>query len=136
MVFFTSVVSKLNIPRYQDLFINSDQTENRTGHPILSIIEQYKIQPSIIAINNQMNQEILTALRLVRNQIFQQNFIKAKSDIFTEVIHMKLNKGLVVGNFLCNMKLANVTPVYEKGNRSKKGNYQTAGILQNISKVF
>ena len=79
---------------------------------------------------------MLIALRPVRNQIFQQRFIKAKSDIFTEVIHMKLSKGLAVGNFPCNMKLANVTSVYKKGNRSKKGNYQTVGILQNMSKVF
>ena len=37
--FFTSVVSNLNIPRYQDPFTDSDQTENRTEHPILRIIE-------------------------------------------------------------------------------------------------
>ena len=51
--FFTSVVSNLNIRRYQDPFTDSDQTENRIGHPILRIIEQYKNHPSIIAINNQ-----------------------------------------------------------------------------------
>ena len=34
-----------------------------------------------------------------------------------------LNKGLEVGNFPCTMKLANVAPVYKKGNR---------GILPNI----
>ena len=37
--FFTSVVSNLNILRYQDPFTDSDQTENRTEHPILRIIE-------------------------------------------------------------------------------------------------
>ena len=49
---FTSVGSKLYIPRYQDPLINIDQTENRTGHPILRIIEQYKSRPSIIVTNN------------------------------------------------------------------------------------
>ena len=34
------------------------------------------------------------------------------------------------------MKLANVTPVYKKGNRSEKGNYRPVSILPNISKVF
>ena len=34
------------------------------------------------------------------------------------------------------MKLANVTPVYKKGNRSEKGNYRPASILPNISKDF
>ena len=34
------------------------------------------------------------------------------------------------------MKLANVTPVYKKGNRSEKGSYRPVNILLNISKVF
>ena len=38
--FFCSVVSKWNIPRYQHPFFDSDQTENRIGHPILRINEQ------------------------------------------------------------------------------------------------
>ena len=36
---FTSVISNLNILPYQDPFTDSDQTENRTEHPILRIIE-------------------------------------------------------------------------------------------------
>ena len=35
-----------------------------------------------------------------------------------------------MGNFPCTIKLANVTPVY------KKGNYRPASMLTNISKVF
>ena len=38
--------------RYQDPLVDNDQTENRIGDSILRIIEQYKNQPSIIAINN------------------------------------------------------------------------------------
>ena len=56
----------------------------------------------------------MTALRLVKNQIFPTKIIKANSDIFTEVIHKKLNRGLEVGNFPCTMKLANIKPVYKK----------------------
>ena len=37
--FFTSVASNLNIPRYQDPFIDIYQTENRIGRPILRIID-------------------------------------------------------------------------------------------------
>ena len=61
---------------------------------------------------------------------------KANSDIFTEVIHNELNKGLEVGNFHCTMKLSNITPAYKKGNRSEKDNYQLVSILPNISKDF
>ena len=91
--FFTSVVSNLNIPRYQDPFTDSDQIENRTEHPILRIIEQYKNHPSIIAIINQnmdrrfsfqeitkseINQEILNldSSKACQEQIFQRRLTK------------------------------------------------------------
>ena len=48
-----SVISKLNILRYQDPLTDSDQTENRTGHSTLRIIEPNKNHRSIIATNNQ-----------------------------------------------------------------------------------
>ena len=34
------------------------------------------------------------------------------------------------------MKLANVTPVHKKGNRSEKDNYRPVNILPYLSKVF
>ena len=126
--FFTIIVSNLNIPRYQDPLIDSDQTENRIGHPILRTIEQYKKHPSIIAINNQnmdrqfsfqgitdseLNQEILNldSSKACQESDLSMKIIKANSDIFTEVTQKELNKGLEVGNFPCTMKLTNVTPV-------------------------
>ena len=42
----------------------------------------------------------------------QTKIIKANSDIFTEVIHKELHKGLEVGNFPFIMKLFNVTLDY------------------------
>ena len=38
---FTSAVSNLSIPRYQNPFTASDQSENEIEHTILRIIEQY-----------------------------------------------------------------------------------------------
>ena len=127
--------------RYQDHFTDSDQTENQSEHPILRIIEQYKNNSSITASNNQnmdrrflfqeiirsaINQEILNhdSSKACQDSDLPTKIIKANSDIFTEVIHKELNRGLEVGNFPCTMKLANVTPVYKKGTRSGKGNYQ------------
>ena len=45
--FFTSDVSNLNIPPFVDPSVEIDHIED----PILSIIEQYKNHPSIVAIN-------------------------------------------------------------------------------------
>ena len=150
--FFTSV-SNLNIPRYKDLFTDIDQIKNLIEHPILRIIEQNKNHLSIIATNNENmdrrfsfqeitksegNQEILNldSSKACQKSDIPTKIIKANSNIFTEVIHEEFNRGLEVGNFPCTMKLANVTPVYKKGNRSEKGNYRPVSILPNISKVF
>ena len=51
--FFTIAVSNLNVPRYQDPFTDSDQTENQIVYPILRIIDQYKSYPRMVAIKNQ-----------------------------------------------------------------------------------
>ena len=109
-----SVVSKFNIPRYQDHFIDSEETESRIEHPILRIIEQYKNHPSIITINNnndfsfqditksEINQEIssLDSSKVCQKLDRPTNIIKANPDIFTEAIHKDLNKRLEVSNFL------------------------------------
>ena len=93
IIFSPVFVSNLNIPRYQDPFIDSHQTENRIGHLILRIIEQYKNHPSIIAVNNQnmdrrvsfkkitkseINLEILNldSSKACKNQIFQRRLSK------------------------------------------------------------
>ena len=51
--FFTIAVSNLNVPRCQDPFTDSDQTENQIVYPILRIIDQYKNYPRMVAIKNQ-----------------------------------------------------------------------------------
>ena len=124
--FFTCVISNLNVPRYQDPFIDSDQTENQIEHLILRIIEQYKNHPNIITINQNMDgrfsfQEItkseinqedlnLDSCKACQESDLPTKIIKANSDIFTEVIHKERNRGLKVDNFPCTLKLANATP--------------------------
>ena len=51
--FFTIAVSNLNVPRCQDPFTDSDQTENQIVYPIRRIIDQYKSYPRMVAIKNQ-----------------------------------------------------------------------------------
>ena len=85
-----------------------------------------------------INQEVLNldSSKACQESDLPTKIIKANSDIFTEVIHKELNRGLEVDNFLCTLKLANVTPIYKKGNRSEKDNYRPVSILPNISKIF
>ena len=40
------------------------------------------------------------------------------------------------GNFLFNLKHANITPVYKKGYRGSKDNYSPVNVLPIVSKIF
>ena len=70
--FFTSVVSNINISRYQDPFADSDQTENQIEHPILMITEQNKNHPSIIAINNQNMNRRFSFQEITKSEIIRK----------------------------------------------------------------
>ena len=62
--------------------------------------------------------------------------IKSNSNIFTDALYSEFNRSLETSVFPSSMKLANVTPVHKKGNRSEKDNYRPVNILPNLSKVF
>ena len=87
---------------------------------------------------SEINQKVLNlhSSRACQELDLPTKIIKANYDIFTEVIHKELNRGLEVGNFPCTLKLANVTPVYKKGNRSEKGNYRPVSILPNLLSAY
>ena len=61
--------------------------------------------------------------------------IKKNSDIFSDILLKEFNKSLEICKFP-SLKIANVSPVYKKGNRSDKGNYRPVSILPNLSKNF
>ena len=62
--------------------------------------------------------------------------IKKNSDIFSDILLKEFNKSLEIRKFPSSLKIANVSPVYKKGNRSDKGNYRPVSILPNLSKIF
>ena len=57
-------------------------------------------------------------------------------DNFSELLYFEVYKTIEFSTFPFCMKLADVTPVYKKGNRSVKDNYRPVSILPNLSKVF
>ena len=57
--------------------------------------------------------------------------IKKNSDIFSDILFKEFNKSLQICKFPSCLKMANVTPVYKKDNRSDKDNYRPMSILPN-----
>ena len=62
--------------------------------------------------------------------------IKDNIDIFTPILLDEFNKSLALGIFPSSMKLANITPVFKKDDRTDKSNYRPISILPNLSKIF
>ena len=62
--------------------------------------------------------------------------IKKNSDIFSDILFKKFNKSLEICKFPSCLKMANVTPVYKKENRSDEDKYHRVSILPNLSKNF
>ena len=62
--------------------------------------------------------------------------IKSNSEIFTDALYSEFNRSLETSAFPPSVKLANVTPVHKKCNRSEKDNYRPLSILPNLPKVF
>ena len=147
--YFSNVVTCLNIPRYEDISTQEDYIED----PLLKSIERFKNHPSILEINNRVLNDGFNFREISKNEIEYEinclcnakatqqfdiptKIVKMNSSIFSELLCTEFNKSLEVCEFPKIMKLADVTPVYKKGNRFKKENYRPVSILSNLSKIF
>ena len=156
--FFSSIVAKLNIAKYEDLSVNSIKSED----PLQNLVTKYKNHPSIRSVlhkspNTSFSLKTISnasfslktvSKKDIEKEILNLNVAKASqdSDIPTKIIKKnpdifsilfkEFNKSLELCKFPSSLKMANVTPVYKKGNRSDKDNYRPVSILPNLSKKF
>ena len=139
----------LKVPKYEDLLVNSDSSED----PLDNMIIKYKNHPSIRAIldkspNKSFSLKAISKIN-IEKEILNLNvakvsqdsdipikIIKKNSDIFSYILFKEFNKSLEICKFPSCLKMPNVTPVYKKGNRSNKDSYRAVSILSHLSKVF
>ena len=62
--------------------------------------------------------------------------IKENADIFTNILHSSFNNSIYDSEFPSILKLANIAPIFKKGDRNSKENHRPASILLTISKIF
>ena len=157
--FFSSIVAKLNIAKYEDLSVNSIKSED----PLQNLVTKYKNHPSIRSVLHK-SPNTSFSLKAISNTSFSlktfskkdiekeilnlnvakpsqdtdipTKIIKKNPDIFSDILFKEFNKSLEICKFPSSLKMANVTPVYKKGNRSDKCNYRPVNILPNLSKKF
>ena len=62
--------------------------------------------------------------------------IKENLDLFAQKLFVDFNVAIDTGLFPNNMKLADVSPIFKKGDRLDKVNYRSVSILSSLSKIF
>ena len=147
-----SIVAKLKIPKYEDLSVNSANSED----PLEDLITKYKDHPSIGAIldkspntlfslkaisKKDMKKEILNlnVAKAFQDSDIPTKIIKKNSDIFSDILFKEFNKSLETCKFPSCLKMAYVTLPTKKGivwERQLSSSLYFTEFVKNFWKVF
>lgn len=148
--FFGNAVSSLNIIPYE----SNESNITLLDDPIFNIIRKYKDHPSILKIKEVIPcnspfsfkpTNIPTVMKEILNldvtkscpvDSIPSKIIRENSNIFGPKILIDFNHCIQNGMFPCNLKFADVTPIFKKSDRYCKDNYRQVSILPAMSKVF
>ena len=154
--FFSNAVKNLNVEPSdlfsfdQNLFIE-DVNDN---DPILKSIRKYESHPSIVKIKKNFSDPanfsfIPTDMQSVTKEIFKLmestacpieslpvKIWKFNYDILGPKIVIDFNSAIKTGIFPCNLKRADISPIFKNGEKQSKLNYRPVSILSALSKVF
>ena len=78
----------------------------------------------------------LDASKACQGSDIPSRIIKGNAGIVTDILHSSFNNSIYQSEFPSILKLANIIPVFTKGERNFKENYGPVNILSNISKTF
>ena len=147
--YFSNVVNKLNIEGFETDYIFIPELDN-----ISNIIEKFKSHPSIQKIKENINIEAKFHFEnisepMVQKQIASLNkkkpttfnniptrILVENSDIISPFITNIYNNCKYKSEFPPTLKLADITPVHKKSDRTIDDNYRPVSILPSISKIF
>ena len=143
-------MKNLKIPEYGDLNPNFEKVKD----PVFKEILKYRNHPSIIAIMEKSkslkftfhevdNDKIIKEIkRLNKNKASQKSdipiaIIHENADIFADFSSESLKGAIKTYNcFPKCLKLADITPLHEKGRKDNKENYRPVSILPTLSKIL
>ena len=150
--FFSNVVDNLNLPSIDSIInVNVNETD-----PIIKATRLYRTHPSIIKIKETMiargneyfhfspieeKSIIIEILSLDKSKTTPMDsippkIIKDNHDIFSQKLLVDFHMAIKFGIFPTNLKYADVSPVFKKGDRLDKANYRPVSILSAPSKIF
>ena len=148
--FFSNAVKNLNIEGSKDLLMETVSEHD----PINRAIQKYEEHPSILKIKEKIDGSdvfsfhptdlesvireilLLNTSKATPKDSIPPNIIKEYYDIFAYKILIDFNFSVNCGTFPCNQKLADISPVFKKGDNLMKSNYRPVSILPALSKIF
>ena len=148
--FFSNAVMNLSIET------NSENLNENVYEldPVKRAIKKYEHHPSILKIKDKFgNQDAFAFKHATYDDVVKEiislnlpkaspktsippKIIKDNCDLFSIKLHVDFNFSIDNASFPNNLKLADISPVYKKGDRTDKTNYRPVSILPTISKIF
>ena len=118
-----------------------------------TIIETFEKHPSILNIKKRNLDSVFSFRKTTQEEVSKvirdlntkkgcqtsdppTKIIKLNSDIFSNMIYKHFNYYIDKGEFLNDLKHAEIVPVYKKNNKCEKENYRPVSILSNLSKIY
>ena len=147
--FFVNIGKTLKIDKDKQFLVET----NDVFDPVLKAIKKYSAHPSILRIKEKMNNNVFSFRKVTYEEILIEinsldtskstqsedipfKIIKDNADIFANFILQNFNKCIIDGKFPDQLKKADVSPVFKKGNRNDKTNYRPVSILPSLSKIY
>ena len=134
---------------FNDFFIDlsrsllSENTEYSNTLHILKNFTQAKLRPSdefcIRPIDETSVFSMLTKLNVNKSAGIDSlgpRLLKLSAPIISKCVAHMINRSIDSGFFPDELKVAKVTPIFKKGDRSDPGNYRPISILPTISKLY
>ena len=149
--FISEVVTNLNLPHYDDLTVNVEfikdpvarAVEKYKNHPSIRLMkENYRNTKSTFHFENVSAKEIekelknLLSSKAAQDSDIPTKVIKDNNDFFTPVLLEVFNTSSALGMLPSSMKLANITLVFKKDDRTDKSNYRPVSIYQTCLKFL
>ena len=148
--FFSNAVKSLNI-------VEHDYPSVKFAHisdPIVKCIIRYENHPSIIKIQEaSCCEQTFSFSRITQSAVVKEistlcdstacskdnipsKIIKENIDLFSVKLSNDINESIDKTLFPSNLKFADITPAYKKGDKTDKSNYRPISILPAMSKIF
>ena len=147
--FFVNIGNTLKIDKDKPFLVET----NDEFDPVLKAIKKNSAHPSILSIKEKMNNNVFSFRKVTYEEILIEinsldtskspqsedipfKIIKDNADIFANFILQNFNKCIIDGKFPDQLKKADVSPVFKKGNHNDKTNYRPVSILPSLSKIY